>query len=541
MPIPPPPPGYNLNPTGDSSGQIPPPPTGFVLNNSQPTQPQATPQQTTGQQLKQAGILGDAGVGIFDSLTHGLQMVGQDIGQGIMGKTNQQTIQSYATNAATLTDLAAKQTDPTLKQKYTDMATSMLKDGQQAGLDLKGRTPEQIIGDVLEAGVETGTAITGGLGVADLLGAGGEAVAEQGVGKASQSLGQKIIKGGLTGAKYGGAIGAGQGTAQGLQSQGNTSQVVGSGITGGLIGAGTGAVLGAGIPAVAGGVGKIGEMATSHPLTPNVSSEDLISKITGATTPEEKTADLATAKALGEDLTKSGNSQDLVDKVQAKATANTKQVNNLFENDPLADRVYSGKDLTLIDNISKGDVKNVNNAFDDLKSVYKNTRNAEGDLKNIKDLETKWKSGKFVAKDFNDLAKEYGREFSQDSFTKLGTPKTSISAEAAENTRTSLKNIARELMPGGNGGEAARLDQETSNLLDTKNRLAKQAKAVENIKSNTKVTTPAKQMIGKAAKAISQLKPSNIAKFGGEGTSNALEMEGQLPKNLALLKKLLTK
>lgn len=208
-------------------------------------QPTTQPQQQQGV-FKAGPILGQKGADILNSATHGLQMVGQDIGQGIMGKQNQDTIQSYATNAQTLSQLAAKQNDPALKQKYANMATQMLQDGKQAGLDLKGRTPEQIVGDILEAGTESAAAISLGLGGVGLAGAG--STAEATGGQVAKTFGQKFLQHGIEGAKIGAGFNAASGVATGLQNQGNTEQVIGEGIKGGLVGG----ALGFGIGGVAG-------------------------------------------------------------------------------------------------------------------------------------------------------------------------------------------------------------------------------------------------------------------------------------------------
>ncbi len=226
---------------------------------------------------------GKAILGFLSSATHGLQNVGKDIGQGIMGKTNQDTIQGYATNATTLTDLAAKQTDPALKQKYATMATQMLEDG---------RTPEQIVGDVLEAGVETAGALSLGLGAVDLAGAGSKVALEQG----AKTFGQKVGEGAITGAKVGGGFGATQGAAEGLQNQGNINEVASSTITKGLEGAAGGAVIGGVAGAAPDVLSGIGEKLSS---TPEKLSEQELSKIQETISPKLTAKEQQLAESQG--------------------------------------------------------------------------------------------------------------------------------------------------------------------------------------------------------------------------------------------------
>ncbi len=61
--------------------------------------------------------------------------------------------------------------------------------------------------------------------------------------------------------------------------------------------------------------------------------------------------------------------------------------------------------------------------MDDLEKLYTDTRSPDN-LKNIKQLQTTYKTNGLTANDINELSKTYGNEFSSDSFNKQGTPKT---------------------------------------------------------------------------------------------------------------------
>lgn len=244
--------------------------------------------------FKAGGVFGQTGADILNSATHGLQMVGQDIGHAIRGKQDQATIQQYATNAQTLTDLANKQTDPTLKQHYAQMAVQSLNAGKQAGLDLKGRTPEQIVGDVLEAGVETAGALSLGLGAVGLAGGGAAATAEQIAAQGTKTLGQKVIQGGIDGAKIGGGFGAAQGVASNMQNEGSVSDVVEGGIKSGLAGAAGGAVIGGAAGGISGAVQGIKNMRSPE----NIAEKEL-SKIEEMISPKLTAKETKLAESQG--------------------------------------------------------------------------------------------------------------------------------------------------------------------------------------------------------------------------------------------------
>lgn len=265
--------------------------------------------------------------------------VGQDIGRAISGGDKQMNtvVKTYTDNAQTLTDLAGRQTDPSLKGKYMAMAASDLADAQKAGLDLKGKTPEQVIGDVLGAGVEAAGALSLGLGAVGLAGAG--AVAEGAAAQGAKTFGQKVIQGGIQGAKIGGGFGVAQGTAEGLQSNGNVGDVVKSGAIGGLVGAAGGGLIG-GAGAVApelmqgakGLPGKIVDKARNLAGISTRTEEQILAtpeKDLGKLTTGERNIwfkdkiDTNTQNAItqNEELTASHRSQNLQHEKDAAATA----------------------------------------------------------------------------------------------------------------------------------------------------------------------------------------------------------------------------
>src|SRR3990167_4766807 len=154
--------------------------------------PQETPIEKPKSFLQKAGGFLK---GIGSALTQSEQNLGKDIGRGILGgdKFQQGLVSQYEDNAKRLLQLAQKQTSILQKNKYEKMAKSMFEDGVKAGEDFEGRTWKQIVGDVAGVALDVGTTLTG-LGAVK--------------GLKTLSTGQKVIKGAVTGAKYGTVYGA---------------------------------------------------------------------------------------------------------------------------------------------------------------------------------------------------------------------------------------------------------------------------------------------------------------------------------------------
>ena len=237
----------------------------------QPNQPQTTTAPTAGSPFEQgvtSGIakynkipvigglmsgLANVGKTITNALS--LPQVGQDITQGLyLAFGGQKKIDSitkqYLDNASTLTQLAQKQTDPTLKAKYAKMAVDDINEAKNAGGSIIGdtRTPEQIVGDFVGLGTDV-------LSAGTLPEAGAATEGYQTTAKIAPTMFESAMKGAEIGGKAGLAFGAGQGLASGLQAKGNVGQVAQSTVKGTAIGGVTGlaggAALGAGGAALA--------------------------------------------------------------------------------------------------------------------------------------------------------------------------------------------------------------------------------------------------------------------------------------------------
>lgn len=153
-----------------------PAPTGQPVNlfdtltkvDNLPATPTQADQTKEGPLFKAGPVLTDTGAKVANAVTSSEQNFGKDISQGFYlafgGQNNiDKVTQEYLDNGAKLTELAKKQTDPTLKQKYSDMAVGMLTDAQKVGKGVIGdtRTSSQIVGDAL--GTATDVVLSGSL------------------------------------------------------------------------------------------------------------------------------------------------------------------------------------------------------------------------------------------------------------------------------------------------------------------------------------------------------------------------------------------
>src|SRR3990167_919918 len=89
----------------------------------------------------------------------------------------------------------------------------------------------------------------------------------------------------------------------------------------------------------------------------------------------------------------------------------------------------------------------VNDALTQLQELYTATKDAPA-LAKVSQLGAKLDSEGLTRRELNDLAREYGAEFKNKAFSKLGDPLTSVNAQAFENTRKGIKNVVRSLTEG---------------------------------------------------------------------------------------------
>lgn len=198
----------------------------------------------------------------------------------------------------------------------------------------------------------------------------------------------------------------------------------------------------------------------------------------------------------------------------------------------------------------------VKQAIDNLKELYTNTSDAKG-LSEIKTLEEKVygisdKLGNLTkepvgltVKEVNQLARDYGSEFSSKAFGKTGEPLTSVNATKFENIRSGLKNTARDLLPSK---ESQQLDSQMTDLYGLRDSAKTMAEKVNTLTQRLKQVNILQKIGGTVGKALRVTGIGDLAgkllgidKVPGASTLNAVELEQMLSKNIARINAALTK
>lgn len=181
----------------------------------------------------------------------------------------------------------------------------------------------------------------------------------------------------------------------------------------------------------------------------------------------------------------------------------------------------------------------VGNALNQLEELYTKI----GDkvkLSNIQDLRKLAKGKGLTNLEINNLAREYGVEFSTKAFNKMGDALTSVNAQLYENTRKALKSLARS----GIKGEAAKLADETmSALINTQKLIKNNVEAVNKLKQKIQSRGLLEKVGNQLAKYADVLTGGSLRGFvggmlprgAGYKTLNALDIEEMLQKNLKII------
>ncbi len=250
-----------------------------------------------------------------------------------------------------------------------------------------------------------------------------------------------------------------------------------------------------------------------------------------------------TGKVISEPLDTSNvkTYQDLSTSAQSKISDIVAKQDEILSKDPTPHPMTDfEKTVGSGDNAVK--VNYVKQALDGLQELYTKTNDAKG-LSDIKALATKANDVGLTTKEVNDLARNYGSEFGSKAFGKSGEALTSVNATSLENTRTGLKNTARDLLPDET---SKALDSQMTNLYDTK---ALSDKMVEKV--NTAIQRlQSKNILQKLGGFIGKVgKYTGIGDIGkelpglsntpGASSMNAVDIEAGLAKNLARITKVL--
>ncbi len=184
----------------------------------------------------------------------------------------------------------------------------------------------------------------------------------------------------------------------------------------------------------------------------------------------------------------------------------------------------------------------IKDALDGLENAY--TLSGElPEAARIRQLRTKFEADGFTRKEANNLAREYGIEFRDRAFTKMGDPKPGFNAENFENVRVGVKRAVREKMPDNVTRE---LDAQMADLYATKILTEKMETQVQKLYQKIKNRTLAQKVGGAIAEVVDlaslgtlrgfvqKILPSNV----GLKTANSLDLQEELAKNLAQIERL---
>ena len=204
------------------------------------------------------------------------------------------------------------------------------------------------------------------------------------------------------------------------------------------------------------------------------------------------------------------------------------------------------KELTVKATTTGGKVVRYNpveRALSHLKELYTSI----GDdlaAKNIDELIATAKREGLTNLEINDIARVYGQEFGTKAFNKMDVPLTSVNAQLYENTRKSLKDLARQ---GIKGAEAKAADEAMSSLYRVQTLVKKNLEAVNKLQQKIRergllekvgynVVKYADVLTGGTLRSImGGLLPRGV----GYKVMNAIDIEKQLNSNLKIIQEAL--
>lgn len=278
--------------------------------------------------------------------------------------------------------------------------------------------------------------------------------------------------------------------------------------------------------------------------------EGVVGKITQATEPKDiKTATRALSTV---DLSNAKTFDEAVQHFDTKIKENTTEVDTRFGS---SDKTYKPEDLTQKTSFSDKPIRDpktgkmmptslktdhVTDALDQLHTYYEKTNNPAEQARIMK-LEAKYKNEGLTPKEINDIAREHGKELN--AFNLNGEAASGLKKQAAENTRTGVKETARDLMPDEN---TRAIDKNTTDLIKTRDMMKDMSIAVQKFQNKIEkagLLKKAGAIAGKALKFVSGdflgglLKSitGDVAEFT---KLNPLELQKKLPKLIEQFNKL---
>lgn len=279
-------------------------------------------------------------------------------------------------------------------------------------------------------------------------------------------------------------------------------------------------------------------------VLPAVSEEEKAKAIVGKIIQGE-TKDIPAAKrALSDvDASKIKTQKDLYDTLNTKVEAQSNTLDRMLAESPVHNQPILLKNWDKISNIGGRTVSHnyVDDALNQMKEYYSKIKDVES-LTKINQLIEKGNTEGLTIKEVNDIARQHGQALS--GFNANGELASGLTKQAAENTRTGLKETAREAY----GDDAFRaLDSSISDTIRTRDLIKDQVEAVNKLQQRIKERTWGEKL-GRVAGRVINLVGFNSPKgfieyFLGRGTGlktlNALDLEKTLQKNLKSFQKIL--
>ena len=242
------------------------------------------------------------------------------------------------------------------------------------------------------------------------------------------------------------------------------------------------------------------------------------------------------------DTTKVKTYADLKGQVDESIAKLSGQVDDYLAQDPtvvplskLVTRTTSGSGRVIERNF-------VETAIGHLKELY-TTAADDVARADIDDLLAKAQTTGLTRLEVNDISRLYNSEFGSKAFSKVtGEPLTSVNAQAYENIRSGLKDVARK---GMGGAEAAATDKIISSLYNVKDLVTKNVAAVQRLQQRIAERGLVEKVGYIAAKYGDILTGGSLRGFiggllprgAGYKIMNALDLEERLAKNLEIIRK----
>jgi hypothetical protein len=236
------------------------------------------------------------------------------------------------------------------------------------------------------------------------------------------------------------------------------------------------------------------------------------------------------------------NYKDLSTKANNKIKLLSESLDDVLDTNT---NLFKGDSLTLTKDIDGTPVKAnfVDSALNQLENLYAKIEDPFNAQK-IKQLRQKANTEGLTIKEINSLARNYGNEFNQKAFSRIGEPLTSVTAQGVENTRSGLKETARNLF----GDDVfSKVDDELSSLINLRETSDKMQKKVETLKNRIKERSLGEKVGRLIFRATDLLSLGTFGGFTrailprGQGLKvmNALDLEATLNKNLQQLDNIL--